>query len=149
MGNVEGQHFLQTGELLDLSVEQILECDATVDPSNRHADCGIFGGWPYLALQYVAKAGGLATEQDYPYCIAFKDSDQNKCWPCSAQGYDKDRCGEGLLPPRCKQVNPCRLDIPKRASISGWKALSSEENQLADQLVESGPVSVGLDAGWL
>ncbi len=33
------------------------------------ADCGVFGGWPYLALQYVIRAGGLPAEKDYPYCV--------------------------------------------------------------------------------
>lgn len=58
--------------MVDLSVEQILECDAVVDVEQRKADCGFFGGWPYLAMQYVIEAGGLASEADYPYCVAME-----------------------------------------------------------------------------
>ena len=32
------------------------------------ADCGVFGGWPYLAYEYVKTEGGIQTEEDYPYC---------------------------------------------------------------------------------
>ncbi len=48
------------------------------------------------------KSGGLASDEDYPYCISYADDDKKKCWPCSAEGFDKKRCGEGLFPPMCK-----------------------------------------------
>ena len=32
------------------------------------ADCGVFGGWPFLAYEYIKKEGGLQREEDYPYC---------------------------------------------------------------------------------
>jgi cathepsin F len=145
VGNIEGQHYLKNSELLDLSVEQLVECDATVDPDpkSKNADCGIFGGWPYLAMQYVISAGGLAKEQDYEYCVG------KGCYPCAAEGYDEEKCGPGLHPPQCKVVNPCRKDVAKSAKIDDWKALSNDEVQLAQQLTEIGPISVGLDASWL
>ena len=61
-----------------------MECDATVDPkpNSKKADCGVFGGWPFLAMQYVIKAGGLSSEGDYPYFI------EKTCYPCEAEGYD-------------------------------------------------------------
>ena len=36
--------------MINLSVEQIIECDATKDANSRKADCGVFGGWPFLAM---------------------------------------------------------------------------------------------------
>ena len=48
------------------------DCDSTVDPDPKrfpNADCGVFGGWPYLAMQYVIRVGGLPSEADYPYCL--------------------------------------------------------------------------------
>ena len=44
----------------DVSVEQLIECDdqtgtRSVDGS-VNSDCGVFGGWPYLAYQYWMKA---------------------------------------------------------------------------------------------
>jgi len=32
-------------------VEQIVDCDGTKDAAHDRADCSVFGGWPYLALQ--------------------------------------------------------------------------------------------------
>ena len=46
----------------------------------------MWGGWPYLAMTYIIKAGGLATEKDYPYCILGKGVDH--CLPCTADGFD-------------------------------------------------------------
>jgi cathepsin F len=45
--------------LTELSEQQILDCDTT--------DQGCNGGDPPTAYQYVMSAGGLETEQDYPY----------------------------------------------------------------------------------
>ena len=53
--------------LKNLSVEQIVECDGmhdSVSANTTNADCGVFGGWPYLAYQYVKKA---VSESFYSY----------------------------------------------------------------------------------
>ena len=39
VGNLEGQRFLNGQDLVDLSVEHVLECDATTD--DEAGDCGI------------------------------------------------------------------------------------------------------------
>lgn len=77
----------------------MLECDDTHDPENptTRMDCGIHGGWPYIAMQYVINAGGLASEKDYPFCYNFKGD--AKCRPCSAKGYDPNICGPTRMPP--------------------------------------------------
>lgn len=50
MQAVESQNFIKNNKLISLSVEQIVECDATEDKSSTTlADCGVFGGWPFLA----------------------------------------------------------------------------------------------------
>jgi hypothetical protein len=43
-------------------------CNSTTDTIKGHADCGPFGGWPYLAYQYILNAGGLDSEANVPYC---------------------------------------------------------------------------------
>ncbi len=55
---VEAAHFKVTGELIQLSVEQLLDCDA--------ADQGCAGGFFYGAMQY-ARDIGLCKEAQYPY----------------------------------------------------------------------------------
>ena len=37
-----------------------MECDNFVDSTKSPppADCGFFGGWPYLAYEFIEKQGG-------------------------------------------------------------------------------------------
>ena len=71
VGNLEGQWMLSGKPLISLSAEQLVDCDATQDPNkwassvlqetqfmiypSLNTDCGVFGGWPYLAYQYIMK----------------------------------------------------------------------------------------------
>ena len=69
-GNIEGQWALGGHSLVSLSAELLVDCDASTDPNklvmvvlivcnycplhcSMNADCGVFGGWPYLAYQYI------------------------------------------------------------------------------------------------
>ena len=47
--------------------------------SRQGADCGMFGGWPYLAYQFLQKAGGMFSEADWPY---YKEG----MFPCMPKG---------------------------------------------------------------
>jgi len=93
VGNLEGQMALTQGNLIDLSVEHLMECDNSYD-GNYEADCGMFGGWPDLALQYIIKSGGIFSEAQMPYCSGISSTkDPAKCWPCMAAGYSRQGCG--------------------------------------------------------
>jgi len=56
---IESYFFLRSGNLVELSPQQITSCDKV--------DGGCNGGWPYRAYQYVMGAGGLERNDDYPY----------------------------------------------------------------------------------
>ena len=90
--NLEGQLAIKEQKNASwLSVEQVLECDATANATSGQADCGMFGGWPWLAFQYVIEAGGLRAEEDMPYCAGLP---AGECYPCMATGYDIKYCGD-------------------------------------------------------
>ncbi|XP_041968439.1 procathepsin L-like [Aricia agestis] len=55
---LEGQHFLKNGTLVDLSEQNLVDCD------ERDSQCQ--GGWPFQAYVYIAKQG-VDTEVSYPY----------------------------------------------------------------------------------
>ena len=73
VGNIEGQWALSGHSLVSLSAELLVDCDASTDPNklvliiievfycqyvsicSMNADCGVFGGWPYLAYEYIMK----------------------------------------------------------------------------------------------
>ncbi|KAF8566575.1 hypothetical protein P879_02111 [Paragonimus westermani] len=58
-GNVEGQRFTKTSQLVSLSKQQLVDCDRVAQGCN--------GGWPassYLEIMYI---GRLESQDDYPY----------------------------------------------------------------------------------
>nr|AAK28439.1 cysteine protease 3 precursor [Clonorchis sinensis] len=59
VGNIEGQWFRKTDNLLQLSEQQLLDCDGV--------DEGCNGGTPQQAFRQILGMGGLQLDSDYPY----------------------------------------------------------------------------------
>ena len=142
--NIEGQYGLKTGNVTKLSVEQVVDCDGVQQTDGINADCGVYGGWPYLAIQYIGYAGGIEREEDYPYC-----SGTGACEPCEAPGYNKTKCGPPI--PYCLLKDSCqaKLDPSKFVSnlkVVDWKRVSENETDIAQQLINVGPLSIALNA---
>ncbi|XP_061366447.1 cysteine proteinase 15A-like [Gastrolobium bilobum] len=67
-GALEGAHFLETGNLVSLSEQQLVDCDHVCDPEQYGAcDSGCNGGLMNNAFEYILQAGGVQREEDYPY----------------------------------------------------------------------------------
>lgn len=79
-----------------------------------------------MAMTYTVKVGGVIAEEDYKYCVDGTKADL-WCDPCSAKGYDNDRCGNILVPPSCNSTLVCRDHEKKAAKISDWKHISTDE----------------------
>lgn len=153
---LEGQLFIHHGQLQSLSVEQLLECDANFDPKTGNGDCGEFGGWPYLAFEYLIDAGGIRTEAEMPYCSGWTNKSQ--CYPCMAEGYNKTGCGD-------HSDMYCNASTTKgqgteglcsanagssfAASVTSWNAVSQNETDITGVLASYGPLSVALNAQGL
>lgn len=59
--SIEGQIFMQTGTLLPLSAQQLIDCSTTV---GNH---GCTGGSLRNTLRYLEKCKGLMSSSEYPY----------------------------------------------------------------------------------
>ncbi|CAL5062782.1 unnamed protein product [Urochloa decumbens] len=67
-GAVEGANFLATGNLLDLSEQQLVDCDHTCSAVARNeCDNGCSGGLMTNAYGYLMECGGLMESGTYPY----------------------------------------------------------------------------------
>jgi len=61
VANMEAAWFRKTGDLLQLSEQQLVSCDT------GGKDSGCNGGGPDTAFQWAIKYGGMASEAGYPY----------------------------------------------------------------------------------
>ncbi|KAA3672327.1 cathepsin F [Paragonimus westermani] len=59
IGNVEGQWFRKTGDLIVLSKQQLVDCD--------RVDEGCNGGFPMDAYNELRRMGGVEAQRTYPY----------------------------------------------------------------------------------
>mmetsp|Transcript_21816 Transcript_21816/g.35050 ORF Transcript_21816/g.35050 Transcript_21816/m.35050 type:complete len:332 (-) Transcript_21816:931-1926(-) len=139
-GNIEGQWALynnQSHALTSLSEEFLVDCDSN--------DCGMFGGWPYLAYEYVIAEKGIPSEASYPYCCGTRDT----CYPCMAAHYNRTMCGDhsSLYCNATWNDGHCpRNDWQIASSITDWMSISQNETEIAKSLVELGPLSVLMNA---
>jgi cathepsin F len=128
---------------LNLSVEQFVECDASSDPDGLDgsgcADCGVFGGWPYLAFDYAKDAGGVYQWEAWPYCVSPpRHSTLEQCWPCMADGYSKAYCGNhadfycnASTTMGQGSAGLCKSNNGAVVQVSGWDAVTTNETEIA------------------
>ncbi|XP_013393976.1 cathepsin L1 [Lingula anatina] len=149
--NLEGQWAMKGKPLTSLSVEQVVDCDGTGDPVLGHGDCGVFGGWPYLAYQYIKKAGGIESEESYPYCAGGGGA-PGTCEVCPPPGYNNTLCGPPVwfcnMTVSCgHKYNPAKF-VPG-LKVADWKAIPENETIIAEALMSVGPLSIALNAEML
>ncbi|CAH1173498.1 unnamed protein product [Phaedon cochleariae] len=70
LGSIESQHFLKSGKLINLSVQQILDCD--------EYNNGCIGGWPASVYKQIRENGAVLSEDYQSY--------QENVGQCQANG---------------------------------------------------------------
>ena len=71
-GALEGQIFRKTGKLINLSEQQIVDCDSLDD--------GCEGGTMSSVYEYIKNAGGIESYEDYPYVSGKNNLPNDKCY---------------------------------------------------------------------
>ncbi|KAK9220366.1 hypothetical protein WN943_009016 [Citrus x changshan-huyou] len=118
-GALEGAHFLSTGELVSLSEQQLVDCDHECDPEES-GSCD------------SGCNGGLMNSA-FEYILKAGGVEREKDYPYT--GTDG---------------GSCKFDKSKiAAAVSNFSVISSDEDQMAANLVKHGPLAVGINAVWM
>lgn len=126
-GDIEGTHYLATGNLTKLSEQQFVACDVKND--------GCDGGWMYAAMQYVSDFGVLVSQADYEYKGVMMDYD-----------LPTPTCDTELLNSKLEK------NAATSAHIEGYKfvAMGEEyEKLMALTLIKNGPLSLAINAAGM
>ncbi|KAG9441796.1 hypothetical protein H6P81_017650 [Aristolochia fimbriata] len=118
-GALEGANFLATGNLVSLSEQQLVDCDHECDPSEPNA-CD------------AGCNGGLMTTA-FEYTQKAGGLMLEKDYPYT--GMDRGQC---------------KFDKSKiAASVANFSVVSLDEDQIAANLVQNGPLAVGINAVFM
>jgi len=103
-GSLEGQMMLKKNTSVSLSESQMVDCS--------HENYGCNGGLMSLAFRYIKNAGGLESEQSYPYVPRRQSCkfDKSKV-VAQVSGYTQIRGGEDHLLDAIAQVGPVSVAV--------------------------------------
>ena len=110
-GSIESAWAIAGHPLVSLSEQDLVSCD------NKDGNDGCGGGWPYRAVDYIAK-NGIATEASYPYV-----SGTGKVPACTKEGH-----------------------VKADAAVTGHYNVASNESAMAAYVTSHGPLSITVDA---
>lgn len=125
--DIEGTHFLATGNLTSFAEQQLVACDIKND--------GCDGGWMYAAMQYVIDFGAIVTDNAYPYKGVLMTYD-----------LPTPTCDTELL------NNKLSKDGDDIGHIEAFQmvAMGSEyEDLMATVLLKNGPLSLAINAAGM
>ena len=141
-GDIEGTHFLKSGELVSLSEQQIVACDVE--------NSGCSGGMAFKAFQYVEAFGGLVANDKYefkPICAAWHDGNDDDFPGLGCEPKDDDgstpTCDADTLNTYVKEN-----DNDAVAGITGFQLVamgSDDEELMRVALVKNGPIALVLN----
>jgi len=116
---IESHWAVKSGELWDLSEQQILDC--TINPQHCGGTGGCEGGTCEVAMATIIKMGGLSSEWTYPYL--------------SHAGNDDPKCSFS------------DISTPPAVTLSGYVSITSNEYlPLLTAVATLGPIAISVDA---
>ncbi len=142
-GALEGQHFIETGKLISLSEQNLMDCTANAKYNNYACN----GGYMTSSFQYVKDNGGIDTEASYPYI----SKSNSKCLYNTANigatcaGYKKiPSKDEEALMQAVQNVGPVSVAVDAlQPSFSMYKSGIYYEPKCSRTNVNHTPLAVG------
>lgn len=140
-GSLEGQHFKKTKTLLSLSEQQLVDC------SGSYGNQGCNGGLMDQAFEYIKAAGGIETEEDYPYQAEQEDSChyKKKLEKAEVTGYvDVEKGSENKLQEAVATVGPVSVAIDaSHRSFQSYAGGVYDEEECSSTQLDHGVLVVG------
>ncbi|CAA2954995.1 low-temperature-induced cysteine ase-like [Olea europaea subsp. europaea] len=129
---VEGINKIETGSLISLSEQELVDCDTSVNE-------GCNGGLMDYAFDFIIKNGGIDTEEDYPYTgrDGKCDTYRKNAKVVSIDGY------EDVTPYNEKALQKAAANQPISVAVEG----GGRDFQLYESGIFSGKCGVELDHG--
>ncbi|KAH9626540.1 hypothetical protein KSS87_005520 [Heliosperma pusillum] len=118
-GALEGAHFLATGKLVSLSEQQLVDCDHECDPEEKDS-CD-------------AGCNGGLMNNAFEYILKAGGVQREEDYPYT--GTDR---------------GTCKFDKSKiAATVSNFSVISTNEDQIAANLVKNGPLAIAINAAFM
>jgi cathepsin L len=139
-GALEGQHFRQTGQLVSLSEQNLIDC------SGRFGNEGCNGGLMDNAFQYIKENGGIDTEAGYPYKGIDEDCEFRKNdIGADDTGYvDVKKDNEHALKAAIATVGPVSVAIDaSQPSFQFYHSGVYDEPECSSENLDHGVLAVG------
>ena len=146
VADMEGTHYLATGSMDDISVQQLIACDPTND--------GCDGGFTFQAFQYAEQFGGIVLDKDYGYkgvcaeddCADDSASDATFDSPMAlgggTQAHDTPICEK-------KMVNEA-MKRGESVPVGGWQMVAMgaeyETELMKVAMLRNGPLAAVMNA---
>jgi len=121
---IESMYILANNTAIELAPQQIVSCDTT--------DYGCGGGWTTDAFNYVATAGGIEPDSDYPYT--------------SGASGDSGTCSVNTQDFAVKLNSKSAFSYATPPCTSGSTCTNQDEGTMQNNCAATGPVSVCVNA---
>jgi C1A family cysteine protease len=112
VGAMEGAHQISTGNLVQLSEQQLVDC------AGSQGNMGCNGGLMDYAFEYVIKNGGICTESSYPYTARDGSCQSSSCTTgATITGFTDVRSGDENALMTATNIGPVSVAIEADTSV--------------------------------